>query len=481
MNNEFGDFQTPPLLAQEIVKCLQTIGQWDFIIEPTCGTGNFIDVVLENTRNEQNKNLQIVGIERQENYVATLNKKYHSLPNVKIFHKNLFDIYLKNDLNINFNNSVLVLGNPPWVTNAQLTVLTSDNIPIKSNVKGLKGIDALTGASNFDICEYIWLKLIHELLAFNPTIALLCKLSVARNVIRYCYKNQLKTTESALFKIDTKKWFNISAEACLYVLSLGGKNTIKETKVFNSVQDYKKHTFVLAFEQNHLVAQTSGYEAVKFLEGKSKYVWRQGVKHDASMVVEITQKQDSFYNKLGEKVVVEKEYLFPYLKGADVYNGRRGKWLIFPPQSIHNNILHLAEEAPLLSSYLSAHESYFTKRKSSIYKKANRFAFFGVGTYTFAPFKIAIAGMYKEPVFQFLSPEDTVPIMVDDTCYFLPFFDYDEAQLVYAALNSDMVKNFIRAATFSDAKRPITKTLLQRICVEKLINPIKIPLTPTLF
>ena len=41
------------------------------------------------------------------------------------------------------------------------------NLPEKENFKRLSGTDAITGASNFDICEYIILKLIEKSLSFE--------------------------------------------------------------------------------------------------------------------------------------------------------------------------------------------------------------------------------------------------------------------------------------------------------------------------
>src|SRR5438105_329350 len=86
---------------------------------------------------------------------------------------------------------LLVVGNPPWVTNAELGTLGSNNLPHKKNLKGLRGIEARTGGSNFDIAEYIWLKLIQELASEQPTIALLCKASVARNVLQFAFDTKL--------------------------------------------------------------------------------------------------------------------------------------------------------------------------------------------------------------------------------------------------------------------------------------------------
>ena len=122
------------------------------------------------------------------------------------------------------NGNLLVIGNPPWVTNSQLGRLGSNNLPIKTNFKGLKGIEALTGYSNFDITEYIWIKLIQELVYEKPTIALLCKTSVARNVLQFAFDAQLKISNASIRSIDAKKWFKASVSACLFCLDVTGSD-----------------------------------------------------------------------------------------------------------------------------------------------------------------------------------------------------------------------------------------------------------------
>jgi hypothetical protein len=51
------------------------------------------------------------------------------------------------------SENILVIGNPPWVTNATLGTLGSTNVPTKTNFQGYSGFDAKTGKSNFDIAE----------------------------------------------------------------------------------------------------------------------------------------------------------------------------------------------------------------------------------------------------------------------------------------------------------------------------------------
>src|SRR5258708_39783900 len=58
---------------------------------------------------------------------------------------------------------VLLLGNPPWVTNAHLGSMGSRNLPTKSNFHNHSGLDAKTGKANFDISEWMLIRLIEAM------------------------------------------------------------------------------------------------------------------------------------------------------------------------------------------------------------------------------------------------------------------------------------------------------------------------------
>jgi hypothetical protein len=82
---------------------------------------------------------------------------------VVLFNENIFNFdFNKIKCEINKADNLLIIGNPPWVTNSELTSMDSDNLPNKENFKGLSGLDAITGKGNFDIAEYIILKLLNE-------------------------------------------------------------------------------------------------------------------------------------------------------------------------------------------------------------------------------------------------------------------------------------------------------------------------------
>lgn len=76
--------------------------------------------------------------------------------------------------------------------------------------------------------------------------------------------------------------------------------------------------------------------------------------------------------------------------------------------------------------------------------------------------------MHKQPIFQLVLPIQGKPVILDDTCYFLPFDDPTEAVLVTTLLKSKQCTYFIESLVFWDSKRPITKKLLSRIDLNKL-------------
>jgi hypothetical protein len=60
--------------------------------------------------------------------------------------------------------------------------------------------------------------------------------------------------------------------------------------------------------------------------------------------------------------------------------------------------------------------------------------------------------------------------MLDDTCYLLPCASAIEAAVLCALYHDPTTLELIRALSFADAKRPLTKGLLQRIDLSAILN-----------
>ena len=170
-------------------------------------------------------------------------------------------------------------------------------------------------------------------------------------------------------------------------------------------------------------------------------------------------------NKLGDAVSIEPDFLYPLLKCSDLANGRSvpERMVVITQKRVGQDTKAIASQAPRTWDYLTSHNSRFSARKSSIYKAGTPFALFGVGDYTFAPWKVAVSGLHHQPRFLFVPPWKSKPVLFDDTCYFLPFADEEEARVVADILNSEPSLAFLDALMFDDAKRPVTVELLQRL------------------
>jgi hypothetical protein len=185
--------------------------------------------------------------------------------------------------------------------------------------------------------------------------------------------------------------------------------------------------------------------------------------------MELSLRDGELVNAFGEVVAIEESLIFPLLKSSDLANGRAARrHVIVPQMALGQDTGALRSVAPKAWRYLTRHRALLDGRKSSIYRGQPAFALFGIGDYTFAPWKVAISGLYKRLEFCLVGPIGGRPTLVDDTCYFLPFARAGEARAALRALRSEPAQAYLQARIFWDAKRPINKALLQNLDLGKL-------------
>ena len=431
------------------------------MLEPTCGWGSFLKAAAELAPSSER-----FGVEINQEYAAEASEW------AKVTISNVFQLALPDVAAWVADGPLFVVGNPPWVTSAELKRMDSDNLPPKENFKKVKGLDALLGSSNFDVCEYIILKALREFSRQPFVLGMLCKTQVARNVIEYAASIALPIIDAALYRIDASKWFNAGVDACWFTVEVDPAAEPDYTvsmhdDIFNPDAD---PTGRFGIVDSLLVSDVDKYVSVRQADGKSPYVWRSGLKHDASSVFEFVAAPEPT-TKSGERLDLESEYVFLFLKSTDIFRGRHrdlSKWVIVPQMMFGVETSHLRVTAPKLWNYLEANAVALDGRKSSIYKNRPRFSVFGHGEYTFAPYKVAVSGLHKQPVFRLVVPLNEQPVVLDDTCYLLPFDDPTEATVVTAILNSPECIVLIESLVFWDSKRPITKKLLSRLDLNRL-------------
>jgi hypothetical protein len=467
---EYGDFQTNCDLADKTTLYLKDKElSPQVIIEPTCGKGNFIVASLRNF----NRIEAVFGIEIYKPYVWEckfnivdffLDNPDTPRPEIIIYHFNVFDFDFDKIQKKYSDKKLLIIGNPPWVTNSQLGSMNSDNLPRKINFKKHSGIDAITGKGNFDIAEYITGMLIKVFQETTGNIALLVKNSVIKNIVYEQRRNKHKISHLEKYGIDSKKEFNVSVEASLFFLHLNSKPAF-DCKEFSF---YKNDVLIKQFGwfTGKFVSDIDNYTHIEQFDGKCPFVWRQGIKHDCTKVMELDKRNGHFINKLNEEVQLENELIYGFLKSSDLKNTiapDARKFTIVTQTKIGQDTGHIRENYPKTYDYLITHKSFFDARKSSIYNNKPLFSIFGVGDYSFMPYKVAISGLYKTFHFTLILPQGDKPVMLDDTCYFLGFDTVEFAVYTLILLNCPKTIKLLESITFSDAKRTFTKETLMRV------------------
>ncbi len=466
---EYGDFQTNQFLAQKVVDyTFSKSTDFEFVLEPTCGKGNFLLAAIK-----QSKELKkVVGVEIYQPYVWEtkfkilehfISAKENNKPEIDIIHANAFEFSYESLAKSTQDLKTLIIGNPPWVTNSELGSIDSKNLPQKSNFKKHSGFEAITGKGNFDIGEYISLIMLRCFDKHNGAFAFLIKNSVVKNLIYDQKQNKFRIGQTENLNIDSKKEFNVSVNACLFLTHLNCEPEMTCT-AFDFYTKDKLTTF--GWYKDKFVYSVQDYDESSIVDGKSTFVWRSGVKHDCSKVMELEQVNGHFKNALGEEINLENNLTYGLLKSSDLKEDRTNsfrKLTIITQKKIGQETKYIKDKYPLTYNYLTSHKEYFDKRKSSIYKDKPSFSIFGIGDYSFAPYKVAISGLYKSTHFTLVSPSNSKPIMLDDTCYFIGFENLKMAEIAHYLVNSELVQKFLKSIIFSDSKRSINKDTLMRI------------------
>lgn len=466
---EFGDFQTPLGLAKDVCSLLQRLGvKPEFVVEPTVGRGAFLLAAAEAF-----PEAELLGFDINPNYILEAEASLERLgasSRSRVAVEDFFDHDWEVALSAHAG-SLLILGNPPWVTNAGVSAVNGTNLPAKENFQGLKGIAARTGKANFDISEWMLIRLLRALERRPATLAMLCKTATARKFLRYAWQNYGRISNAALYRIDAANHFGAAVDACLLVLRTGATGP-REATVYSSLTALTP-TVQIGVVGKDMVSDLDTYRQLRAFEGLCPFQWRSGIKHDCAAIMELRGGANGYLeNGLGERLHLEEEFVYPLLKCSDLANSRTTpqRSVIVTQRFVGDNTSSIAERAPRTWNYLQSHAARFSARKSSIYKAAVPFALFGIGPYAFAPWKVAVSGLHASARFHAIPPVDGCPVFFDDTCYYLSFQTEDEAMLIADVLNSDICQKFISSLVFTDAKRPITVDLLQRLDLSALAS-----------
>ncbi len=471
---EFGDWQTPLDLAQQVCERLARMGvDPDVIVEPTCGLGAFVVAAAGTFSNAKH----IHGFEINPAYVDHLSGQLQHVPHHERITLAVDDFFAKDWKAVlhKLTGELLVIGNPPWVTSAGLGAIGGHNLPGKSNFQSHSGFDAMTGKANFDISEHMMMEMLRWFRGRKGTLAMLCKTAVARKVLAHAQRQRAQVAEASIMLVDTKKHFNAAVDSCLLVMRFA----VSIDRPDLTYMVYPDLDTLEGYRVGHraglLVRNTETFDRSTHFLGRSPQKWRSGIKHDASAIMEFARKDGQLFNGAGEAVDLEPDYLYPLMKGSDVANGERvwrERFVLVTQRAIGEPTEAIRHQAPRTWAYLESKRSELDARSSRIYQNAPLFAIFGVGDYSFRPWRIAICGLYKSLRFRLVGPMDSKPVMFDDTVYFVAFDSEAEARRVHALITSPAATELLDSLIFWDEKRPIKTSVLNLLDWSKSERPM---------
>ena len=279
----FGDFQTPIELAREVVELVLAADPGiTAVVEPTCGVGSFLLATSERL----GAATSYFGFELNPRYVkacqdAVRNAGFEAQIQQQDFYTMDWKVFFAQ-----LPARILVIGNPPWVTNAALGVLGGDNLPAKSNFQGHNGFAAKTGKANFDISEWMLIRLLESLRGRPATLAMLCKTATARKALRYAWRNDFDLGRSSLHAIDAARHFGVSVDACLLLTHTGVSNGEQRATFYEGLS-FAQPLQTIGMVSGELVSDVTAYLELQDLDGVEYRRWRSGVKHDAARIMEL--------------------------------------------------------------------------------------------------------------------------------------------------------------------------------------------------
>ena len=244
---------------------------------------------------------------------------------------------------------------------------------------------------------------------------MLCKNTVIRNLVEATKDQSLPIRNLRAFAFDADKEFGVAADASLFVADVANELGAKTCTLAGLHEALTPRFF--GWVGSHFVADAARYKNVREIEGVSSMVWRQGIKHDCAKVMELTEENRRWRNGAGDLVDIEQNRVFPLAKSSDlkvhVVTSLR-KAVIVPQDATGEDTTRLKEAYPRLWKYLSGRSDSFDARRSIIYKDKPPFSIFGVGDYSFKPYKVAMSGLYRSSHFSLLLPVDGKPVKTED-------------------------------------------------------------------
>lgn len=521
IRHDLGEFFTPDWLAEKTMALAGFNGQIDkTVFDPGCGSGSFLlaaaakkiangaswPVLLQSVCGCDLNPLSVLAA--RLNFLVLLSKHFTlPLPEVELpilHHDSVFQTPLGNTTAEAFQQKLAagcdyLVGNPPWISwnclpPAYRQKLESELLP-QYVLFDFHGQAARLGHSNDDYLSTFTLITVHRYLRQSGLCSFLIKQPLLTNVSGKTFRHfsirhrdetiPLRVVKAAdLRALDP---FAIANETAILVLEKGAptiypvayeiwsrNNGHVEIKIERAQPAYGDDM------SSPWIIVNDSWAATKFLEGDNPYEIRHGLKHDAAdiLIVDVVEKNNETLrikrreDATAEIYEIESNWVFPFLQPRHLqpWGNNDCAYFVLPQHKAgEDNEAELRDNFPLTYAFLKRFAARFAERRSRVFLHKPFYGLFGLGKYTFAPYKVCWVGLGFQPKFMvaeeraeaILGNKSLIP---DGTIYYMPFADRDTAHFVCALLNSNLVRTFLSARS-GKSKRGLSKKVVAQLAL----------------
>jgi hypothetical protein len=509
----FGEYYTPPGVAElgvdEVARRVDDF-ETGVIVDPGCGAGAFLTAAIRRKRQDGEEHVvdpetmlerlstTVVGIDVNPVAVAAA-RTACLLALLPVLRAAAVDqvclpVFLGDALGLTEDapttgaegRTTALVGNPPWIPWERLPKAQKDRLragPIERlGLFDHQGATARLGHANDDLSlPFVW-TCIDRFLRDDGVAAFVLKRDHLRGpagrLVRSGRVGERRLGVDHVHDFGAVDPFEgVDVEAALYVFRVGNETHEPTAVVPTSVWEPTDTTPAFASRstmERTLARVETGVtptgddptgpwhrvDADLDALGECAYRVRHGLKDDAKAVFSVDDEL------LGR---IEPTHVYPYLRSKHVVKwGLFGhdRFLVPQRQAGEENADELASEAPATYAYLDEHRERLERRGSSWFERGPFYSLFGLGPYTWAPYKVVWCRLGFKPHFAVISHIDDAElgrkaVVPGDHCMFIACECEREAHYLCALLNADPYQRCLR--DLAGGKAGLTKSVVSTL------------------
>jgi SAM-dependent methyltransferase len=510
LRRHLGEYYTPRGVAELAIDELDPDAA-ETVLDPGCGSGAFLSVCVERKRRALADEAPAAAVDAITDTVFGIDLNPVAVRGAKLSYlgallpllgegdvdKIELPVFLTDALGLTRDDTLSLggrpidltvdhlVGNPPWLTWGALSESVRDawreTYVERLGLLQQSGVEARLGHANDDVSvPFVW-ACIHRYLAPDGDAAFVLKRGLTKGpagrlfragrvgdrpvAVRHVHDftdlrpfggdvdvgaavYTLNTGTDTSFPVPVTAWTSRGGSPDYATVDALRAATDREATEFVPVSDDPASSWVRADAEDRAL-------------GECSHRIRHGLKDDAKEVFSVDRE------RLDD---LEPDHVYPYLRSKHIVKyGLFGHDLHLVPLSSANedNTAELRRETPATYDYLEANRAALEARSSSWLESGTFYNLFGLGTYTWSPYKVVWCRLGYKPHFAVVSTveDDDIgekPVVPGDHCMFIPTDDEYEAHFLCALLNSTPYQRCLDGLT-DGGKSGLSKTVVSQL------------------